>query len=89
MCVQKERLYCKGCKSLFINPFRISHSIRKLQMNLMNLRFQFVVCNLFIFRLFLDQGLNIFIQAYYNDIGKEKAFHIWWLAFYLEDIGKI
>ena len=45
-------------------------------MNLMNLRFQFVVCNLFIFRLFLDQGLNIFIQAYYNDIGKEKAFHI-------------
>ena len=60
-----------------------------LQMNLINLRFQFVVCNLFIFRLFLDQGLNIFIQAYYNDIGKEKAFHIWWLALYLEDIGKI
>ena len=57
-------------------------------MNLMNLKLQFIVCNFFIFRLFLDQGLNIFIQAYYNDIGKEMAFHIWWLAFYLEDVGK-
>ena len=48
---------------------------------------QFIICNLFILRLFLDQGLNIFIQSYYNEIGKENAFNIWWLGFYLEDIG--
>ena len=48
---------------------------------------QFIICNLFILRLFLDQGLNIFIQTYYNEIGKENAFNIWWLGFYFEDIG--
>ena len=51
------------------------------------MKVQFIICNLFIFRLFLDQGLNFFIQTYYNEIGKENAFNIWWLGFYLEDIG--
>ena len=57
-------------------------------MNLVDMMLQFIICNLFILRLFLDQGLNIFIQTYYNEIGKENAFNIWWLGFYLEDIGK-
>ena len=56
-------------------------------MNLVDMMLQFIICNLFILRLFLDQGLNIFIQTYYNEIGKENAFNIWWLGFYLEDIG--
>ena len=56
-------------------------------MNLIDMMLQFIICNLFILRLFLDQGLNIFIQTYYNEIGKENAFNIWWLGFYLEDIG--
>ena len=56
-------------------------------MNLIDMMLQFIICNLFILRLFLDQGLNIFIQSYYDEIGKENAFNIWWLGFYLEDIG--
>ena len=56
-------------------------------MNLMDMMLQFIICNLFILRLFLDQGLNIFIQTYYIEIGKENAFNIWWFSFYLEDIG--
>ena len=54
--------------------FRIFHSIRNLQMNLIDMMLQFIICNLFILRLFLDQGLNIFIQSYYDEIGKENAF---------------
>ena len=38
--------------------------------------------------MFLDQGLNLFIQTYYKEIGPEIAFNIWWMFFYIENIGK-
>ena len=54
----------------------------------MDLKQHFVFCNLFIYRLFLDQGLNLFIQTYYKELGPENAFTIWWTFFYIEHVGK-
>lgn len=71
-----------------LHHFRNFHSIRKLQINLMDIKQQFIFCNLFLYRLFLDQGLNVFIQIYYREIGPENAFTIWWMFFYFENFGK-
>ena len=70
------------------NIFRKLHSIRTLQINLMDLKQHFIFCNLFIYRLFLDQGLNKFIQTYYKELGPENAFDIWWTFFYIEHVGE-
>ena len=67
--------------------FRRFHFIRTLQMNVMDLWLQFFFCNLILFRAFLDQALNIFFQIYYKELGKDDVFQIWWLSFYLENIG--
>ena len=54
----------------------------------MDIKQQFIFCNLFLYRLFLDQGLNVFIQTYYIEIGPENAFTIWWMFFYFENFGE-
>ena len=68
--------------------FRRFHSIRKLQVNLITLRQQFIFCNLILLRAILDQALNVLFQVYYKDIGKLNIFNAWWLSFYLENIGE-
>ena len=72
---------------LNLKTFRRVHSIRTLQINLIDLRLQFIFCHLFLIRAILDQALNIFFQLYYKEVGKEDIFNIWWLSFYLENIG--
>lgn len=85
----KQRLRVQNIKSILtVNIFRKLYSIRTLQINLMDLKQHFVFCNLFIYRLFLDQGLNLFIQTYYKELGPENAFTIWWTFFYIEHVGK-
>ena len=54
----------------------------------MDFKQHFIYCNLFLYRIFLDQGLNLFIQTYYKEIGPEIAFNIWWMFFYIVNIGK-
>ena len=63
------------------------YSVRTLQINLIDLRLQFIFCHLFLIRAILDQALNFFFQIYYKEVGKEDIFKIWWLSFYLENIG--
>ena len=74
--------------------FRRFHSIRTLQINLIDLRLQFIFCNLFLTRAFLDQAFNISIIykdliPFYKELGKEEIFNFWWLSYYLENIGSI
>ena len=35
----------------------------------------------------LDQVRNILIQNYYDHLGLENVFNLWWLGFYFENIG--
>ena len=84
----RQRLRDQPKNHIDFDNFRKLHSIRTLQINLMDLRQHFIFCNLFIYRLFLDQGLNLFIQTYYKELGSENAFTIWWIFFYFENVGK-
>ena len=34
-----------------------------------------------------DQTKNVFIEIFYESLGPEKAFHIWWLGFLVENLG--
>ena len=68
--------------------FRKFYPIRKLRSNLMDIKIQFIYPNFVIYRVFIDQGLNVFFQLYYNDLGSENIFKIWWTSFFLENIGK-
>ena len=63
------------------------YSVRTLQINLIDLKLQFIFCHLLLNRAFFAQALNIFFQVYYKELGKEDIFKIWWLSFYLENIG--
>ena len=84
-------------ETLYIHRFtfwscRRFHSIRTLQINLIDLRLQFIFCNLFLTRAFLDQAFNISIIykdliPFYKELGKEEIFSVWWLSYYLENIG--
>ena len=62
--------------------------IRKLQINLIDLRAQFIFFNLILMRAFLDQALNIFFLIYYKELGKDDIFKLWWFSFYLENLGR-
>ena len=68
--------------------FRRNHQIRKLQINLLDLKLHFIVCNLHICRMFLDQLMNRLFLTNYETLGPEIVFKIWWLSFYLESTGK-
>ena len=37
---------------------------------------------------FIDQVMNIFLQIFYEKIGPNNAFKIWWSVFLLENIGE-
>ena len=36
----------------------------------------------------IDQVMNIFLQTFYEKIGPNNAFKIWWSVFLLENIGE-
>ena len=69
--------------------FRKFHAIPKVDWNLMDLKLQSLFVNLMIIEVILDQVKNILIQNYYEQLGLENVFFLWWLSFYFENIGKI
>ena len=68
--------------------FRRNHQIRKLQINLLDLKLHFILCNLLIYRMFLDQLMNRWFIANYEKLGSEMVFNLWLLSFYFESAGK-
>lgn len=69
--------------------FRKFHSIRKIQLNVIDIKIQFIFCNVILCRVFLDQGMNIIFQVYYNELGMDNIFNFWWISFFFENIGNI
>ena len=69
--------------------FRKFHSIRKIQLNLIDIKIQFIFCNVILSRVFLDQGMNIIFQVYYNELGMDNIFNLWWISFFCENIGNM
>ena len=67
--------------------FRRNYQIRKLQINLLDLKLHFILCNLLINRMFLDQLMNRLFLTNYEKLGPEIVFNLWWLSFYLESTG--
>ena len=55
----------------------------------MDLKLQSLFVNLMIIEVILDQVKNILIQKYYEQLGLENVFFLWWLSFYFENFGKI
>ena len=55
----------------------------------MDLKLQSLFVNLMIFEVILDQVKNILIQNYYEQLGLDNVFFLWWLSFCFENIGKI
>ena len=37
----------------------------------------------------LDQGKNALLRIYYEQLGLENVFNIWWFVFWLDNIGNI
>ena len=67
--------------------FRKFHSIRKMQSNLIDIKIQFIFCNVILYKVFLNQGLNIIFQLYYDELGTVNIFNMWWISFFLENFG--
>ena len=57
--------------------------------NLLSLRNQCLYANSVALGVFIDQIKNWILEAYHQQLGKDMTFIIWWLSFYLENIGKI
>ena len=88
--MKKRSLYYPKAKKIPISllDFRRNHHIRKLQINLLDLKLHFIFCNLQIYRMFLDQLMNRWFLANYDNLGPELVFNLWWLSFYLESTGE-
>ena len=69
--------------------FRKYYAIRPRHHNLMDIKLQFLFCNIFILNALLDQGKNAILQIYYEQLGLDYVFNIWWIVFWFENIGKI
>ena len=77
----------KGVRRIF-DVFRKFHSIRKLRLNLIDIQVQFIYINFFLYKEFLHQAFNIAFQIYYDELGIENIFEIWWLSNIFENFGK-
>ena len=55
----------------------------------MDIKLEFFFCNLVIWNAALDQGKNALLRIYYEQLGLENVFNIWWIVFWFENIGKI
>ena len=55
----------------------------------MDIKLEFFFCNLVIWNGALDQGKNALLRIYYEQLGLENVFNIWWIVFWFENIGKI
>ena len=54
----------------------------------MDIKLQFFFCNLVIWNAALDQGKNTVLRIYYEQLGLDNVFNIWWIVFWLDNIGK-
>ena len=53
----------------------------------MDIKLQSLLVSLMIIEVILDQIRNALLQSYYDQLGLENVFLLWWLGFYLENIG--
>ena len=68
--------------------FSKNYEIKKTCQNLLDLRLHFVYSLAWTTNsLFLDQVKHILLEALYEWLGKEAAFHIWMSVFLLENLG--
>ena len=70
----------------FVNCSR-RHAIPKKQYNLMDMKLHFIYGNFVVGSVFLDQIKNILLQSYYNDLGKETVFQIFFYSYVSENLG--
>ena len=54
----------------------------------MDIKLQFFFCNLVIWNAALDQCKNAIIRTYYEQLGLDYVFNVWWIVFWLDNIGK-
>ena len=67
--------------------YRKFHAIRKIQLNLLDLKLQYTFCMVMVYEVFFDQVKNILLQAYYDHLGLDTVFNSWWLSFLIENLG--
>ena len=53
----------------------------------MDIKLQSLLVSLMIIEVIFDQIRNALLQSYYDQLGPENVFLLWWLGFYLENIG--
>ena len=53
----------------------------------MSIRQQYIYCNSHAFGVLIDQIKNWILEAYHQQLGEDLTFIIWWLSFYIENIG--
>ena len=55
----------------------------------MDMRLHFIYGNFVVGSVFLDQIKNIFLQTFYNKLGKETVFRIFFYSYVSENLGRI
>ena len=70
------------------NSFRHKYSIIKSYQNIMDIKLQFCYTLLLNQTIVLNAGMNIFLQIFYEQIGPDNAFELWWSVFLFEKIGQ-
>ena len=68
--------------------FRKYHAISSRHHNLIDIKLQFLFCNICILNAILDQVKNALLHIYYEQLGLDYVFNIWWVVFWFENIGK-
>ena len=62
------------------------HRIPKTRRNLMEMRSQNIYMGFLAFNIFIDQIGNMFLQIFYNELGVQNVFKIWWIIRLLENL---
>ena len=70
------------------NYLRHKYDIIKSYQNIMDIKLQFFYTLLLNQTNVIDQVMNIFLQIFYEKIGPNDAFSLWWSVFLFENIGQ-
>ena len=61
--------------------------ILQIPQNLISFTFHFLLVNMIGLNIVMDHIKNLLIEIFYDNLGKDLSFKIWWTSFVFDNLG--
>ena len=75
-------------KKILLFVFRKKYGIKKVNHNLLGIKYNYFYVIILNQALVFDQIKNLLIETYYDTLTLETAFHYFWLGLVIENLGE-